>query len=491
MVEASVKACETNMENYLKAAATSKAETTLRAQLKKEHDEYLKTFMQARLLARKAVTPAGIAELLAYRDSTFAPSFARLRDTITKLNALLDKDAAAVIDKAERESSLISRAIVGVIFIAAIILFLFGIMLTRNITNVLSEVSLVAESMAVNDLTHKVSETALARKDEFGDMANALNKMAHTFVQVVKNVTSIAENIAASSEQLNANADQTAKASTDVADASTKMLESTDSANKELGKAADLVSNALTSLNNISSIADNIADTAHKTADSSTEGNESVAKAVTSINTVGESTAKISGAVTELKESSDKISAIVEMITSIANQTNLLALNAAIEAARAGEHGRGFAVVAEEVRKLAEESGKAAQEIDTLIAQNTQNIQHTVTLMDEQKNLVSQGVEKVNTAGESFAQIATLVNSLAQEIGTVQSAAKEAADGGESTMAATKVAQEATGVILSEVTNVSAAAEEQAASTEEIASSSQVLAQMAQDLSNLSAQFKV
>jgi methyl-accepting chemotaxis protein len=75
----------------------------------------------------------------------------------------------------------------------------------------------------------------------------------------------------------------------------------------------------------------------------------------------------VTGAIGELAAKSEQIGAIVATITAIAEQTNLLALNAAIEAARAGEQGRGFAVVAEEVRKLAEESQRAAAEISTLI----------------------------------------------------------------------------------------------------------------------------
>ena len=83
---------------------------------------------------------------------------------------------------------------------------------------------------------------------------------------------------------------------------------------------------------------------------------------------VADASREITGAIENLARRSDQIGGIVDTITGIAEQTNLLALNAAIEAARAGEQGKGFAVVAEEVRKLAEESQHAAQEISGLIS---------------------------------------------------------------------------------------------------------------------------
>src|SRR5204863_2057434 len=96
-----------------------------------------------------------------------------------------------------------------------------------------------------------------------------------------------------------------------------------------------------------------------------------------------EQTQEVTVAMHTLAERSDQIGGIVETITSIAGQTNLLALNAAIEAARAGEQGRGFAVVAEEVRKLAEESRRAAGEIATLVGEIQVETKRTVGVVTE------------------------------------------------------------------------------------------------------------
>ncbi len=144
----------------------------------------------------------------------------------------------------------------------------------------------------------------------------------------------------------------------------------------------------------------------------------------------------------ELGRRSEQIGQIVETIDEIAEQTNLLALNAAIEAARAGEHGLGFAVVADEVRNLAERSSKATKEIAQLITTVQKDTAEAVAAMNKGAEEVERGRKVADDAGKALQEISVAVSQSNAQVAQIGIAAREmAAHGLEASQAVSGVSQ--------------------------------------------------
>lgn len=142
-----------------------------------------------------------------------------------------------------------------------------------------------------------------------------------------------------------------------------------------------------------------------ETSEAARKGFATVAEVMNEMRKIVNSVQESSVTIGKLGQSSRKIGDIIATIEEVADQTNLLALNAAIEAARAGEHGRGFAVVADEVRALAERTGKATKEISTMIKSIQQDTAQAVTCMMTSKKEVDSGLTKAEEASQALEQI--------------------------------------------------------------------------------------
>ena len=376
--------------------------------------------------------------------------------------------------------------------VALISLLLLGGLLYKiahSIAGPLENMAGAAQEVAKGNLA--IVPPQMDRDDEIGQLHNSLLTMVKNLRELIQKTAQTSEQLAAASQELTASADQSAQGAQSAAEAIVKITGSTVEQNEVVDQSFKTVDGITQAINEITAGISDVSAATHRAETATVEGQQGLGIAVKGMDILDQSAKDVSDAVTALYESSKRISEIVEMITEIAGQTNLLALNAAIEAARAGEQGRGFAVVAEEVRKLAEQSETAAQEITGLITENANRIEDTFKVMQQQKEHVGEGVKQVNQAGEQFDRIAGVVSELTEKVDAILKSTEGIKAGSERMVSSVEAVQKVSNAVHSEAENVSAVSEQQAASMQEIAASSQTLAQLAQDLQRIVGGFKL
>jgi methyl-accepting chemotaxis protein len=234
---------------------------------------------------------------------------------------------------------------IGLIVLAAVLGFGIGLLVTRSITRPLNRAVTVADSLAAGDLTVSIEVDS---RDETGQLLSSMANMTERLRSVMGDVRSSADSLSSASEEVSATSQSLSQAASEQA----ASVEQTTASVEQMS--ASIAQNTESA-----QITDNIAG---KAANDAVSGGRAVRDVVVA-----------------MKQIADKIG----IIDDIAYQTNLLALNAAIEAARAGDHGKGFAVVAAEVRKLAERSQIAAQEIGGVATSSVQLAEQAGVLLDE------------------------------------------------------------------------------------------------------------
>lgn len=384
--------------------------------------------------------------------------------TESTLNAM-ESSARNQMDSGIKEVSAISSRVTSTTFIMlAVILVLavlVGLFSATKITTPLISIMKVADCIKKGDLTcQDIKKTS---KDEFGDLTDSINGMKSNLYELVHNIKD-------STDYLNTTSDQTVALMA-------QMNENLNNTSMEMAAVASAAEELSSSTSNIIDSVQNGISEVHNARSKVLDGNSKLQQSIDQVNNVAAGLAGVSENLGDLKTASQQITNIVSIIVDIAEQTNLLALNAAIEAARAGEAGRGFAVVADEVRKLAEKTSTSTQEISGMVGSIQKNVTDVVTKINTGIEDVKHSSDSINIVGASFAEV---VNQM-----------KTAAASVEPILTIIEQQSEAINNITSTVTNVSIASADNKVIVDDVSQFSNKIGELAHQLKENTAQFKV
>jgi methyl-accepting chemotaxis protein len=294
-------------------------------------------------------------------------------------------------------------------------------------------------------------------------LGNALNETVANLQNMIGQISEAANNLSSSAaEILAATTQQTAGASEQ--SAAISQTTTTVEEVKTISEQASLRSQE-------------VASAAQRTVEVARMGQGAVQDTITSMGEIKERVESIAENILALSEQTQQIGEIIATVNEIASQSNMLALNASVEAARAGEHGKGFAVVAMEVRSLAEQSKQATSQVKTILSEIQKATNMTVMATEEGTKGVDRGVKLVGQAREAIEQLSSAINESAQ-------IAAQVVAGGQ---------QQQTGIeqIALTMQNINQATVQGLASTRQAEKSAQSLNDLARNMADTVAKYKL
>ncbi|WP_059351528.1 methyl-accepting chemotaxis protein [Bacillus coahuilensis] len=365
------------------------------------------------------------------------------------------------------------------------IAFFVSTFISRPVKKVTSEL----KKVSTGDLSG--STIMYKGKDEIGEMVHALNDMQRQLSSFLKTVSDSSMQLAASSEELYASSEQTTKATNHMASLTQESTVGAENQLTSVRKVSESVDQLSMGLQQVAIKAVEMSEVANQANSASMIGKNHVQHVVEQMQKIRDTVLHSSEVVNQLSSQTNEIGKITQLILEVAEQTNLLSLNAAIEAARAGEHGKGFAVVADEVRKLADQTRESSQEITRMIESIQEETKRAMTVMREGTSQVEQGMSLTNEVEDAFGTIEGNMGSVTEKVQDVSDAVEQMAFISSDIVNSVDVVREVAELSALSNQESSAASEEQLATMEEIESSAKGLSQLAEQLQEEIARFKL
>jgi len=360
----------------------------------------------------------------------------------------------------------------------------------RGLSGIVKKVTAEVRDIASGkgDLTAKVS---VPTRDVMGDLADSINEMVASLRESMIEIRTIAVELSDSADTLAGSMEGVSSSIEEVTAAAEQISTGSEDQARKVEDTSLAMADVSRAIEGISQEGQVSARHSELTAELADGGGEASAEAARVMSEIYSSVKHSEALVEGLGERFTQIGIIIDVITDIADQTNLLALNAAIEAARAGEHGKGFAVVAGEVRKLAENSKRSAEQIFHLIREISSETSRVSTSMTDSTGRVDTGLEVVQKTGDALEGIMSSSQTAARAASEISSAIQGIANNTDRVFGAISdiaaIAQETA----ASTQEVAATINEQRVSTEDVAAQSLGLARLASKLHELTEGFKV
>jgi methyl-accepting chemotaxis protein len=378
-------------------------------------------------------------------------------DTRFLIHAKLGTEASDGATEASVRATWISSAVALLIVLLCAFI---GMILTREIAPRIARGTAALERMAAKDLT---VEMRVSGTDEIGRLGEAINTSVTSIRSVLQSVAQGAETLSAATTEISARSVETA------GNAHTQS-----SKTNQIAAAAQEMT---ATIGEISHNAESAARASRVSAETANQGGTVMQAAAVTMEKIAAATSSVSNKMTSLAHRSEEIGKVVNVIQEISEQTNLLALNAAIEAARAGEHGRGFAVVAGEVRRLAERTKSATEEISGTIRSIQEETRETLQVMQDSRAAVETGMGETAHARKSLEAIIESSKQVEHQIHLIATAATQ------QTSASSEISESAG--------QISQLSVENAQGAEEAVEALKNLASLASDLDGMIRQFRL